>query len=101
MREAFAMQKLLTFFQQKYWHIWDINVWNFNETLTNDVVSFEQLSPGTKFLLPELQRATIISIYRIVRKHGRTICIIIVFKHLCVHLYHTLRASWKLSYIIC
>ena len=45
MREAFAVQKLLTFFQQKYWYIWDINVWNFNETLTNDVVSFEQLGP--------------------------------------------------------
>ena len=46
MREAFALQKLLTFFQQKYWHTWDINVWNFNETLTNDVVSFEQPGPG-------------------------------------------------------
>ena len=54
MREAFAMQKLLTcksfshFFNKKYWHIWDINVWNFNVLLTNEVVSFEQ--PG-----PELQ----------------------------------------------
>ena len=46
MREAFAMQKLLTFFQQKIQHIWDINNWNFNETLTNDVVSFEQPGPG-------------------------------------------------------
>ena len=46
MREAFAMQKLLTFFQQKYWRKSDINVWNFNETLTNDVVSFEQPGPG-------------------------------------------------------
>ena len=48
MREAFALQKLLilTFFQQKKdWHIWDINIWNFNETLTNDIVSFEQLGP--------------------------------------------------------
>ena len=26
MREAFAMQKLLTFLQKKYWHILDINV---------------------------------------------------------------------------
>ena len=33
------------FFNKKYWHIWDINIWNFNETLTNDVVSFEQLKP--------------------------------------------------------
>ena len=43
---AFAMQKLLTFFQQKFWHFSDNNVWNFNETLINDVVSFEQPSPG-------------------------------------------------------
>ena len=40
------MQKLLTFFNKKYWEISDINVWNFNETLTYDVVSFEQLGPG-------------------------------------------------------
>ena len=46
MREAFALQKLLTFFNKKYWQIQDINVWNFNETLTNDVVSFEQPGPG-------------------------------------------------------
>ena len=26
MREAFALQKLLTFFSKKYWHISDINV---------------------------------------------------------------------------
>ena len=38
-------EKLLTHFQQKYWRILDINVWNFNETLTNDVVSFEQTRP--------------------------------------------------------
>ena len=46
MREAFAVQKRLTFFQQKYWPIWDINDWNFNVSLTNDVVSFEQPGPG-------------------------------------------------------
>ena len=40
MWEAFA------FFQQKYWHICEIYVWKFIETLTNDVVSFEQLGPG-------------------------------------------------------
>ena len=44
--ETFAMQKLLTFFQQKCWRISDIDVWNFNEKLTNDVVSFEQPDPG-------------------------------------------------------
>ena len=45
MREAFALQKLLTFFNKKYWHIWDISVWNFYNPLTNDVGSFEQLGP--------------------------------------------------------
>ena len=41
---AFAMQKLLTFFQQKISAYLRIDV-NFNESLTNDVVSFEQLGP--------------------------------------------------------
>ena len=41
------MQKLLTFFQQKIlWHISDIYIGNFNEMLSNDVVSFEQPGPG-------------------------------------------------------
>ena len=34
MREAF--------FNKKYWQISDINVWDFNKTLTNDDVTFEQ-----------------------------------------------------------
>ena len=33
------------FFNKKYLHISDINVWNFKEMLTNDVVSFEQPGP--------------------------------------------------------
>ena len=45
MWESFAVQRILTFFQQKWQCICNINVWNFNETLTNDVVSFEQLAP--------------------------------------------------------
>ena len=49
MREAFA-----------YWHIWNIYVWNFNNTLTNDVVSFEQPAPGviinTHYLVLPLSR---------------------------------------------
>ena len=49
MREAFALQKLLTFFNKKYWHIWDINNWNFNVPLTNDVVSFEQPGPVARW----------------------------------------------------
>ena len=42
MREAFAISH---FFNKKYWQISDINVLNFNDTLTNDVVSFEQPGP--------------------------------------------------------
>ena len=45
MREAFALQNLLIFFEQKYWGISDIEVGNLNETLTNNVVSFEQPDP--------------------------------------------------------
>ena len=46
MREAFALQKLLSLFNKKYWCNSDITNRNFNETLTNDVVSFEQPGPG-------------------------------------------------------
>ena len=46
---AFALQKLLTFFSKKFQHICiSLNV-NFNKSLTNDVVSFEQLGPGFLF----------------------------------------------------
>ena len=42
---AFALQKLLTFFSKKFQHICvSLNV-NFNESLTNDIVSFERLGP--------------------------------------------------------
>ena len=39
------MQKLLTFFQQKYYRICHINFndQSFNDMLTNNIVSFEQL----------------------------------------------------------
>ena len=43
----FALQKLLTFFfSKKFQHICVSLDVNFNESLTNDVVSFEQLGPG-------------------------------------------------------
>ena len=42
---AFALQKLLRFFQQKISAYLRIIWCNFNELLTNDVVSFEQLGP--------------------------------------------------------
>ena len=52
MTEAFALQKLLTyFFNEKYWQNLNINIWKFNETLTNDIVSFEQPGPGWHTLL--------------------------------------------------
>ena len=39
------MQKLLTFFQQKISVYAIFNVQSFNDTLANDIVSFEQLGP--------------------------------------------------------
>ena len=47
---AFAMQKLLTFFSKKFQHICVSLDVNFNKSLTNDIVSFEQLGPDI-FLL--------------------------------------------------
>ena len=55
MREAFAVQKFLTIFQQKYWRISDMNILNFNDTLTNDIVSFEQPGPGLFWLFPVIK----------------------------------------------
>ena len=42
---AFALQKLLTFFSKTFQHICVSLDVNFNESLTNDIVSFEQLGP--------------------------------------------------------
>ena len=39
------MQKLLTFFQQKFSIYLVFNDQRFNDTLTNNIVSFEQLGP--------------------------------------------------------
>ena len=52
MRRAFALQKLLTFFDKKVWHFSDISIWNLNKMLTNDIVSFEQM--GRELFLTEL-----------------------------------------------
>ena len=48
---AFALQKLLTFFSKKFQHICVSLDVNFNESLTNDVVSFEQLGPVVNIVL--------------------------------------------------
>ena len=42
---AFALQKLLTFFSAKNFSIFASFDVNFNKSLTNDIVSFEQLGP--------------------------------------------------------
>ena len=42
---AFALQKLLTFFSEKFQHICVLLDVNFNELLINDIVSFELLGP--------------------------------------------------------
>ena len=41
-----SLQKLLTFFQQKFLHICVSLDVNFNDSLTTDIVSFEQLGPA-------------------------------------------------------
>ena len=47
---AFALQKLFTFFNKKFQHICVSLDVNFNESLTNDIVSFEQLGSGLYFV---------------------------------------------------
>ena len=47
---AFALQKLLTFFSKKFQNICVSLDLNFNESLTNDIVSFEQLGPEHRLL---------------------------------------------------
>ena len=73
MREAFALpkvQKLLTFFfNKKYWCISDINNRNFNETLTNDVVSFTQ--PGPDLLYRTISGTIYISNLRLFENDDR------------------------------
>ena len=45
------MQKLLTFFQQKYKHIYaTFNDQSFNDMLTKDIVSFEQLGSDNQLI---------------------------------------------------
>ena len=48
------MQKLLTFFQQKIQHICVLLGVNVNKSLTNDVVSFEQLVPDVYLSIAEV-----------------------------------------------
>ena len=45
------LQKLHTFFSKKFRHICVSLDVNFNESLTNDIVSFEQLGPGNETLV--------------------------------------------------
>ena len=48
------------FFNRKYWSISDINIWNFKETLSHEVISFEQ--PGPRKIIYILW---ILSLYQI------------------------------------
>ena len=48
---AFALEKLLIFFQKKISAYLRITWWIFNESLTNDIISFEQLGPDIPFTL--------------------------------------------------
>ena len=43
------------FFSKKFQHICESLDVNFNESLTNDIVSFEQLGPGKHFILYPLK----------------------------------------------
>ena len=45
---SFCNEKASHIFKQKYWHFWDIRVWNVDEKFTNDIISFEQLNPAVK-----------------------------------------------------
>ena len=47
---AFELQKLPKFFSKKFQHICVSLSVNFNESLTNDIVSFEQLGPDVAYL---------------------------------------------------
>ena len=77
---AFAMQKLLTFFSKKFHHICVSLIVNFNESLTNDVVSFEQLGPGFD-LKPVL--FLFYKLYSVKRLHFVSFIIIFAFSFKC------------------
>ena len=47
------MQKLLTFFSKNISLYAIFNDQNFNDTLTNDIVSFEQLDPDDYLIYPK------------------------------------------------
>ena len=61
---AFALQKLLTFFSKKFQHICVSLDLNFNESLTNDIVSFEQLGLDHKKLAVVSQNGQNMSLLR-------------------------------------
>ena len=96
MKEAFALQKLLTFFQQKYWHIWDIKVWNFNKTLTNDVVVFEQLAPDLFCSILRKRRATTAvgiqckQIHKLIKRFGKK-------KQIALKVHFLPKKMWKIA----
>ena len=62
MRAAFALQKLLTFFQQKIFAYLIYKVRNLNETLTNIVISFKQPGPDLRRALEKREYLVILEI---------------------------------------
>ena len=60
------------FFNKKYWPIWDIHVWNFNKTLTNHFVSFEELGPVMYWYKNNKDKRTVIAIFFPLRKIDKT-----------------------------
>ena len=68
MREAFAKASHLLF-NKKYWHISDINFRNFNQTLTNNVVSLEPLG-----LDVSVERISICNVIEKLKEHAYIVC---------------------------
>ena len=74
------------FSNKKYWAISNIYVWNFNLTLTNYVVSFEQLGPilsnSLYIILSDIWYSFFTMISTVAEVQGRDMvfCIILVFR---------------------
>ena len=64
------MQKLLAFFQQKYKGVCHFNDQSFNDTLTNNIVSFEQLGLDIFIFL---RKNTSYNIRKCAIRYGRSV----------------------------
>ena len=80
------------FFNKKYLRISDNNVWNFRETLTNGVVSFEQPCPDILIHLSRLSwySAAVIELTTATKKHTKDVqkvLILAAYMYLCLAAY--------------